>query len=170
MVKLYYKMGKHDKMLDAYRQMLGYVDAAAVTRNAGEKKINSLLDFMGAASDLDLLQVRTRVRALTRARGLGHLHSLSATAGSSPPARALAVLCHSNCAADWSACVPKADRSLALPIALLAKSGHSSHTHAPLPTHVHLHLPAPTHCRHSTRPRSRRWSVRRTSGWRSRRT
>jgi hypothetical protein len=36
--------------------MLEYTDSA-VTRNASEKKINSLLDFISASSDLDLLQV-----------------------------------------------------------------------------------------------------------------
>lgn len=39
------------------RQMLEYTDSA-VTRNASEKKINSLLDHISASSDLDLLQVR----------------------------------------------------------------------------------------------------------------
>jgi COP9 signalosome complex subunit 2 len=36
--------------------MLEYADSA-VTRNASEKKINSLLDFISSSSDLDLLQV-----------------------------------------------------------------------------------------------------------------
>jgi COP9 signalosome complex subunit 2 len=36
--------------------MLEYTDSA-VTRNASEKKINSLLDFISTSSDLDLLQV-----------------------------------------------------------------------------------------------------------------
>jgi hypothetical protein len=131
-VKLYYKMGKTDKMIEAYRcggggcriclarnssrdggrrrggalplwtacyvdtwrwrrrnlvpaqssrlgacptprpprQMLSYVDCAAVTRNASEKKLNSLLDFIGASSDTDLLQqfYETTLRALEKAR------------------------------------------------------------------------------------------------------
>jgi len=37
--------------------MLDYTDSA-VTRNASEKKINSLLDFISTSTDLDLLQVR----------------------------------------------------------------------------------------------------------------
>lgn len=57
MVKLAYKMHKYDAMLGHYKAMLGYIDSA-VTRNASEKKINSLLDFMQSATDLDLLQVR----------------------------------------------------------------------------------------------------------------
>lgn len=40
----------------ACRQMLDYTDTA-VTRNASEKKINSLLDFISTSTDLDLLQV-----------------------------------------------------------------------------------------------------------------
>lgn len=36
--------------------MLDYTDTA-VTRNASEKKINSLLDFISTSTDLDLLQV-----------------------------------------------------------------------------------------------------------------
>lgn len=36
--------------------MLDYTDSA-VTRNASEKKINSLLDFISTSTDLDLLQV-----------------------------------------------------------------------------------------------------------------
>eukprot|EP00879_Flechtneria_rotunda_P016769 GHRR01017552.1.p1 GENE.GHRR01017552.1~~GHRR01017552.1.p1 ORF type:complete len:255 (+),score=89.79 GHRR01017552.1:213-977(+) len=68
-VKLLYKMGDRQKMMDAYRQMLDYTDSA-VTRNASEKKINSLLDFVSASSDLDLLQefYETTLRALEKAR------------------------------------------------------------------------------------------------------
>lgn len=42
------------------RQMLNYTDST-VTRNASEKKINSLLDFISTSTDLDLLQVRLAV-------------------------------------------------------------------------------------------------------------
>lgn len=82
-VKLYYKMGKTEEMLKAYRypefllrsqlplsmlprknpnkefvcrDMLTYTKSA-VTRNASEKKINSLLDFVSASTDMKLLQV-----------------------------------------------------------------------------------------------------------------
>jgi hypothetical protein len=37
--------------------MLSYTKSA-VTRNAGEKKINSLLDFVSASTDMKLLQAR----------------------------------------------------------------------------------------------------------------
>lgn len=36
--------------------MLTYIDSA-VTKNASEKKINSLLDFMAQAQDVEVLQV-----------------------------------------------------------------------------------------------------------------
>jgi hypothetical protein len=48
-------------LLPIRRQMLEYTDSA-VTRNASEKKINSLLDFISSSSDLDLLQVWLRAR------------------------------------------------------------------------------------------------------------
>lgn len=68
-VKLLFKMGDRQKMMEAYRQMLEYTDSA-VTRNASEKKINSLLEFISSSSDLDLLQefYETTLRALERAR------------------------------------------------------------------------------------------------------
>lgn len=37
----------------ARRQMLSYAEGA-VTKNASEKKINSLLDFMAGASDMNV--------------------------------------------------------------------------------------------------------------------
>jgi hypothetical protein len=44
------------------RSMLGYMETPAVTRNAAEKKVNSLLDFMGAgAQDVHVLQARWMV-------------------------------------------------------------------------------------------------------------
>eukprot|EP00798_Chlamydomonas_sp_ICE-L_P021234 gene21234-28150_t len=45
----------YDEMMKAYKKMLEYIDSA-VTRNASEKKINSLLDFMGQATDINVLQ------------------------------------------------------------------------------------------------------------------
>jgi COP9 signalosome complex subunit 2 len=49
--------------------MLEYADKA-VTRNASEKKINSLLDFMANATDTELLQdfYETTLKALERAK------------------------------------------------------------------------------------------------------
>lgn len=68
-VKLYYKLGKYQDMMEAYRQLLTYVDSA-VTRNASEKKINSLLDFISQATDLELLQnfYETTLKALEKAK------------------------------------------------------------------------------------------------------
>ncbi len=42
------------------REMLSYTKSA-VTRNASEKKINSLLDFVSSSTDMKLLQVGTHV-------------------------------------------------------------------------------------------------------------
>lgn len=54
-VKLQFRMGKHDEMLESYRKMLEYA-SGAVTRNQAEKKLNSLLDFMSTCQDKHLLQ------------------------------------------------------------------------------------------------------------------
>jgi len=54
-VKLHYKLGNREQMMDSYRQMLSYVKSA-VTRNQSEKKINSLLDHVAQSTDMDLLQ------------------------------------------------------------------------------------------------------------------
>mmetsp|Transcript_33556 Transcript_33556/g.99906 ORF Transcript_33556/g.99906 Transcript_33556/m.99906 type:complete len:438 (-) Transcript_33556:1484-2797(-) len=69
LVKLYYKMKRYDKMMESYRNMLTYIESA-VTRNASEKKINSLLDFMAQATDVDVLQqfYETTLKALERAK------------------------------------------------------------------------------------------------------
>ncbi|GAX78776.1 hypothetical protein CEUSTIGMA_g6213.t1 [Chlamydomonas eustigma] len=69
LVKLYYKTKKYNKMMESYRTMLTYIDSA-VTKNASEKKINSLSDFMAQATDLDVLQqfYETTLKALERAK------------------------------------------------------------------------------------------------------
>lgn len=69
LVKLYYRLKKYDKMMESYRKMLGYIENA-VTRNASEKKINSLLDFMGQATDMEVLQdfYETTLKALEKAK------------------------------------------------------------------------------------------------------
>ena len=54
-LKIQYRLGNHAAMLQAYRGMLGYTKSA-VTRNAAEKKINSVLDFVSDATDPGLLQ------------------------------------------------------------------------------------------------------------------
>jgi COP9 signalosome complex subunit 2 len=53
-VKLYFKLGKHLEMMKSYREMLTYI-RSAVTRNYGEKVINSILDVVSVSSDMDLL-------------------------------------------------------------------------------------------------------------------
>ena len=56
-IKIQSRLGDTREMVDAYRTLLQY--AAVVTRNAAEKKINSLLDFVSSqATDTQLLQAR----------------------------------------------------------------------------------------------------------------
>jgi len=54
-VKLRYKLGQYQEMMEAYKQMLTYVKSS-VTRNDAEKKINSLLDYVSASTSTELLQ------------------------------------------------------------------------------------------------------------------
>lgn len=54
-VKVQYRLGNTDAMLNAYRELLSYTKTA-VTRNQGEKKINSLLDHVSTSSNMRLLQ------------------------------------------------------------------------------------------------------------------
>mmetsp|Transcript_18793 Transcript_18793/g.32056 ORF Transcript_18793/g.32056 Transcript_18793/m.32056 type:complete len:438 (+) Transcript_18793:95-1408(+) len=69
LVKVYYKAKKYPKMMEAYKKMLSYIESA-VTKNASEKKINSLLDFMGQAQDVEVLQdfYETTLAALEQAK------------------------------------------------------------------------------------------------------
>ncbi|KAI7840317.1 hypothetical protein COHA_006099 [Chlorella ohadii] len=54
-IKLQSRLGHSEEMVAAYRQLLQY--APVVTRNAAEKKINSVLDFVSSqATDSQLLQ------------------------------------------------------------------------------------------------------------------
>jgi COP9 signalosome complex subunit 2 len=54
-IKIQGRLGHPDEMVEAYRQLLQY--ASVVTRNAAEKKINSVLDYVSAqATDSRLLQ------------------------------------------------------------------------------------------------------------------
>ena len=46
---------KSVETLSGFREMLDYT-RGAVTRNASEKKINSLLDFVSTSTDMKLLQ------------------------------------------------------------------------------------------------------------------
>ena len=47
LVKILYKAKRYEEMLESYRSMLAYLEGTVVTKNASEKKVNSLLDFMG---------------------------------------------------------------------------------------------------------------------------
>ncbi|GMY19913.1 COP9 signalosome complex subunit 2-like, partial [Fagus crenata] len=70
-VKLYYRLGKYEEMMEAYREMLTYIKSA-VTRNYSEKCINSIMDFVSgsASQNFGLLQefYQTTLKALEEAK------------------------------------------------------------------------------------------------------
>lgn len=68
-VTLHFKLGSHLEMMKSYREMLTYV-RSAVTRNYGEKVINSILDVVSVSSDMNLLQefYETTLHSLEEAR------------------------------------------------------------------------------------------------------
>lgn len=53
--KINFYLGRYDAMLVSYRQLLTYIKSA-VTRNYSEKSINSILDYISNAKQMDLLQ------------------------------------------------------------------------------------------------------------------
>lgn len=55
MTKINFYLGRFDAMLDAYRILLTYIKNA-VTRNYSEKSINSILDYISSAKEMELLQ------------------------------------------------------------------------------------------------------------------
>lgn len=55
MIKLTFNLGKQEKMLKYYSQLLTYIKSA-VTRNYSEKSINSILDYISTSKQMDLLQ------------------------------------------------------------------------------------------------------------------
>lgn len=54
LVKILFKQGKFKEMMKRYKEMLTYIKDA-VTRNMSDKTISTLLDFVAAAQNLDLL-------------------------------------------------------------------------------------------------------------------
>ncbi|GJQ74103.1 hypothetical protein Trydic_g19025 [Trypoxylus dichotomus] len=55
MVKINFKLKNYQEMLNKYREMLDYLKST-VTKNHGEKSINSVLDFTSTSKNIDLLQ------------------------------------------------------------------------------------------------------------------
>lgn len=86
-IKIEARLGRHDEMVAAYRRLLDY--SAVVTRNAAEKKINSVLDFVSAqATDSQLLQARAaRGGGVVGRRGppLPFIAAAGAAAGTAAP-------------------------------------------------------------------------------------
>jgi len=55
MIKLTFSLEKYDKVISYYQQLLTYIKTA-VTKNYGEKSINSILDYVSNSKQTDLLQ------------------------------------------------------------------------------------------------------------------
>ncbi|KAL4124479.1 hypothetical protein PRIC2_008077 [Phytophthora ramorum] len=68
-VKLLFELQRHDAAMRTYEELLGYTKTA-VTRNVGEKGINSILDFVSTSKSWDVLQkfYETTLETLKEAR------------------------------------------------------------------------------------------------------
>lgn len=55
MIKIYFRMGNYEAMMNKYREMLTYI-RSAVTKNDTEKSINSILDLTSVAKNFGLLK------------------------------------------------------------------------------------------------------------------
>ncbi|VDD80670.1 unnamed protein product [Mesocestoides corti] len=69
MIKIKFRLGKFDEMMEDYRTLLTYIKSA-VTRNNSEKSINSILDYVSTSRQMDLLQnvYTTTLNALKKAK------------------------------------------------------------------------------------------------------
>lgn len=69
MIKLKFRLGRYDDMMEDYRILLTYIKSA-VTRNNSEKSINSILDYVSTSKQMDLLQnfYNTTLNALKDAK------------------------------------------------------------------------------------------------------
>ncbi|ETN00802.1 hypothetical protein PPTG_17661 [Phytophthora nicotianae INRA-310] len=68
-VKLLFELQRHDEAMRRYEELLGYTKTA-VTRNVGEKGINSILDFVSTSKNWEILQrfYETTLETLKEAR------------------------------------------------------------------------------------------------------
>lgn len=55
MIKIYFKLGRYDDMMQRYRDLLTYIKSAVV-RNYSERSINSILDYISTSKQMELLQ------------------------------------------------------------------------------------------------------------------
>ncbi|XP_074650276.1 COP9 signalosome complex subunit 2 [Tubulanus polymorphus] len=69
MIKINFKLGNFDEMMNRYKQLLTYIKSA-VTRNYSEKSINSILDYISTSKQMKLLQnfYETTLEALKEAK------------------------------------------------------------------------------------------------------
>ncbi|TMW57840.1 hypothetical protein Poli38472_014443 [Pythium oligandrum] len=68
-VKLHFELNRYDAAIKRYEELLGYTKSA-VTRNVGEKGINSILDFVSTSKNWEILQrfYETTLETLKEAR------------------------------------------------------------------------------------------------------
>ncbi|XP_056631431.1 COP9 signalosome complex subunit 2-like [Diorhabda sublineata] len=69
LVKINFQLKNYDETMKKYKELLGYINAA-VTKNHGEKAINSILDYTSTSKDIELLQnfYETTLSALKTAK------------------------------------------------------------------------------------------------------
>ncbi|KAI0223793.1 COP9 signalosome complex subunit 2 [Lamellibrachia satsuma] len=69
MIKINFKLGRVNEMMDRYKQLLSYIKSA-VTRNYSEKSINAILDYISTSKQMELLQnfYETTLDALQEAK------------------------------------------------------------------------------------------------------
>eukprot|EP00184_Porphyridium_aerugineum_P002586 CAMPEP_0184708474 /NCGR_PEP_ID=MMETSP0313-20130426/37796_1 /TAXON_ID=2792 /ORGANISM="Porphyridium aerugineum, Strain SAG 1380-2" /LENGTH=437 /DNA_ID=CAMNT_0027170063 /DNA_START=84 /DNA_END=1397 /DNA_ORIENTATION=+ len=68
-VKLQFRQGQFDQVLNRYKEMLTYI-RSAVTRNYSEKSINSILEFVSSSQNMDVLEklYETTLQALEESK------------------------------------------------------------------------------------------------------
>ncbi|KAJ8982946.1 hypothetical protein NQ317_005262 [Molorchus minor] len=69
LVKINFKLKNYRETMTKYKELLGYINHA-VTKNHGEKSINSILDYTSTSKDIDMLRnfYETTLDALKNAK------------------------------------------------------------------------------------------------------
>ncbi|XP_076265135.1 COP9 signalosome complex subunit 2-like [Rhynchophorus ferrugineus] len=69
LVKLHFQLSNYTETMSRYKELLSYINGS-VTKNHGEKSINSILDFTSSSKDIEMLQqfYETTLEALRKAK------------------------------------------------------------------------------------------------------
>lgn len=69
LVKINFQLNNYAETMSKYKELLGYINSA-VTKNHGEKSINSILDYTSNSKDIEMLQkfYETTLEALRNAK------------------------------------------------------------------------------------------------------